>query len=214
MTTKADAKRRIVLPDAEPGDVYDVQTAERGAVPARQAGTADTARQAQQGRMPGGDGRGAADTLDELGRARSADSRAVILLDTNVLIYGFDPRSPFCGWARETIAEAVAGDGVAINAVSLAEICVGDLRPETVAQRIRAWDVDILDVPVAAAETCADAYSVYRQRRRAESGKGSPRSRCRISSSVPMHRSWAGRWRPQIAGRFATYFPDVVLKTP
>ena len=25
MTTRADAKRRIVLPDAEPGDVYDVQ---------------------------------------------------------------------------------------------------------------------------------------------------------------------------------------------
>jgi len=25
MTTKADAKRRVVLPGAEPGDVYDVQ---------------------------------------------------------------------------------------------------------------------------------------------------------------------------------------------
>ena len=25
MTTKVDAKRRIVLPEAEPGDVYDVQ---------------------------------------------------------------------------------------------------------------------------------------------------------------------------------------------
>lgn len=37
-----------------------------------------------------------------------------------------DPDSPFCHWARETIAEAVAGDGAAINAVSLAEICVGD----------------------------------------------------------------------------------------
>lgn len=25
MTTKTDAKRRIVLPEAEPGDIYDVQ---------------------------------------------------------------------------------------------------------------------------------------------------------------------------------------------
>jgi hypothetical protein len=25
MTTKADAKRRIVLPEAQPGDVYDIQ---------------------------------------------------------------------------------------------------------------------------------------------------------------------------------------------
>jgi len=30
MTTKADAKRRIVLPDAEPGDVYDVQRQSEG----------------------------------------------------------------------------------------------------------------------------------------------------------------------------------------
>lgn len=29
MTTKADSKRRVVLPGAEPGDVYDVQ--EQGA---------------------------------------------------------------------------------------------------------------------------------------------------------------------------------------
>ena len=50
----------------------------------------------------------------------------MILLDTNVLIYAFDRDSPFCQWAQETIADAVAGDGAAINAVSLAELCVGD----------------------------------------------------------------------------------------
>ena len=42
--------------------------------------------------------------------------------DTNVLIYAFDRNSPFCKWARETIAEAVAGNGAAINAVSLATL--------------------------------------------------------------------------------------------
>jgi predicted nucleic acid-binding protein len=35
----------------------------------------------------------------------------MILLDTNVLIYAFDLDSPFYQWARETIADAVAGDG-------------------------------------------------------------------------------------------------------
>lgn len=30
MTTKADAKRRVVLPDATPGDVYDVQKQREG----------------------------------------------------------------------------------------------------------------------------------------------------------------------------------------
>jgi hypothetical protein len=32
MTAKADAKRRIVLPGAEPGDVYDVQKRSDGTV--------------------------------------------------------------------------------------------------------------------------------------------------------------------------------------
>lgn len=30
MTTKADSKRRVVLPRARPGDVYDVQEQEEG----------------------------------------------------------------------------------------------------------------------------------------------------------------------------------------
>ena len=84
----------------------------------------------------------------------------MILLDTNVLIYAFDPHSPFCQWARETIVGAVAGDGAAINAVSLAEICVGDSDPPTVADRIRRWGVEILDVPAVAADLCAKAYRV------------------------------------------------------
>jgi len=45
----------------------------------------------------------------------------VIVFDTNVLIYGFDRKSPYYGWARDLIAEAVSGDGGCINAVSLAD---------------------------------------------------------------------------------------------
>ena len=93
----------------------------------------------------------------------------MILLDTNVLIYAFDHDSPFCNWARETIADAVAGDGAAINAVSLAEICVGDADPPTAADRIRSWGVEILDVPAAAADACATAYRTYRKRRMSQS---------------------------------------------
>jgi hypothetical protein len=61
----------------------------------------------------------------------------MILLDTNVLIYASTDQSPFLGWARRTIAAGVSEDGAAINAVSLAEICVGDAEPETVADRLR-----------------------------------------------------------------------------
>jgi predicted nucleic acid-binding protein len=138
----------------------------------------------------------------------------VILLDTNVLIYAFDPDSPLHAWARQTIAEAVSGDGGAIDVISLAEICVGDAEPNAVAERIRRWDVDILDLPVAAAEVCAAAYREYRLRRHAQSGLASPR--------LPLPDFFVGAhavvmgWPLATADsrRFATYFPDLVLKTP
>ena len=53
----------------------------------------------------------------------------MILLDTNVLIYASTDQSPFLEWARRTIAVGVSEYGAAVNAVSLAEICVGDAEP-------------------------------------------------------------------------------------
>ena len=138
----------------------------------------------------------------------------MILLDTNVLIYAFDPESPFCQWARETIVSAVAGDGAAINAVSLAEICVGDRDPLTVADRIRSWGVEIVDVPAAAASFCATAYRQYRQRRLSQSDVSLP--------NLPLPDFFIGA-HARIMGwelattdrtRFRTYFPSVSLKMP
>ncbi len=138
----------------------------------------------------------------------------MILLDTNVLIYAFDPDSPFCNWARETIADAVAGNGASINAVSLAEICVGDADPPTAADRIRSWGVEILDVPAAAADECAKAYRRYRQRRVSQSDVPVP--------IMPLPDFFIGAhakimgWELATAdqGRFHTYFPSVSLKMP
>ena len=138
----------------------------------------------------------------------------MILLDTNVLIYAFDLDSPFCRWARETIADAVAGDGAAINAVSLAEICVGDADPPTVADRIRSWGVAILDVPAVAAEVCGKAYGQYRKRRTSQRGTPVP--------VMPLPDFFIGAhamimgWELATAdqGRFNQYFPSISLKTP
>ncbi len=138
----------------------------------------------------------------------------MILLDTNVLIYASTEQSPFLEWARRTIAEGVSEDGAAVNVVSLAEICIGDAEPETVADRIRSWGVTLLDVPVAAAEPCAKAYLEYRERRRAESGRGAP--------ALPLPDFFIGAhaqvmgWPLATAdeGRFRTYFPAVTLRTP
>ena len=138
----------------------------------------------------------------------------MILLDSSVLIYGFDRHSPHHGWARNTIANAVSGDGGGINVVTLAEICVGDAEPNTVAERIRRWDVDILDLPVAAAEVCAQAYQAYRDRRGSQSGKASPR--------LPLPDFFIGAhalimgWPLATADsrRYATYFPDLAVIMP
>lgn len=138
----------------------------------------------------------------------------MILLDTNVLIYAHDAQSPHLAWARETIADAVAGGGAAVNAVSLAEVCVGDEEPDSVADRVRSWGVEVLDLPAAAAPACARAYAVYRRRRAAKSGKESPR--------LPLPDFFIGA-HAEIMGwvlatadpqRFRTYFPAVALETP
>ena len=101
-----------------------------------------------------------------------------------------------------------------MNAVSVAEVCVGDRDPETVADRIRSWGVAVLDVPAAASEVCAGAYRVYRMRRKADSGKDAP--------AVPLPDFFIGA-HAQVMGwtlatsdddRFKTYFPDVPLKSP
>ncbi len=113
-----------------------------------------------------------------------------------------------CRWARRVIAEGVSGDGAAVNAVSVAEVCVGDAEPQTVADRIRSWGVAVLDVPAAASEVCARAYLAYRMRRKADSGKDAP--------AVPLPDFFIGA-HAQVMGwtlatadedRFKTYFPD------
>lgn len=138
----------------------------------------------------------------------------MILLDTNVLIYAAEPASPFRHWALSTVADAVAGEGAAINAVVLAEVCVGDREPEQVADRIRRWGVDVLDLPAAAAPLCAAAYVTYRKRRASESGMDSPRLPL-PDFFIGAHAQVMG-WPVATAdpGRFKSYFPSVTLQIP
>jgi predicted nucleic acid-binding protein len=138
----------------------------------------------------------------------------MMLLDTNVLIYAADKQSKHFRWANRVIAEGVSGDGAAVDAVGLAEVCVGDAEPQTVADRIRSWGVAVLDVPAVAAEVCARAYLAYRVRRKAESGKEAP--------AVPLPDFFIGAhaqvmgWILVTAdeGRYKTYFPSVRLRSP
>jgi predicted nucleic acid-binding protein len=138
----------------------------------------------------------------------------MILLDTNVLIYAADPASPHHHWARDLIAASVATGGAAVNAVSLAEFCVGEMNPESVADRIRHWGIEIVDVPAAAAVPCAAAYRQFRERRLVESGLSSP--------NMPLPDFFIGAhamimgWDLATAdkARFKTCFPSITLKLP
>ena len=139
----------------------------------------------------------------------------MILLDTNVLIYAGDQASPFHQWASNLIAEAVAeGEGICVNTVSLAEVCVGDADPASVSQRIAAWGVELVAVPPTAAADCAAAYVTYRARRKADSGKDAP--------ATPLPDFFIGA-HAQVMGwtlatgdaaRFKTYFPSVQVVSP
>jgi len=138
----------------------------------------------------------------------------MILLDTNVLIYAFDSDAPFRHWARQTIADAVAGDGAAVDAVGLAEICVGDADPATVADRIRSWGVEIIDVPAAAADVCAAAYRKYRKERMSQNNAPFPAMPL-ADFFIGAHAKIMG-WELATAdqGRFRKYFPSVRLRMP
>lgn len=136
------------------------------------------------------------------------------LFDTNVLIYAMDPNSPFHDWAARLIVnEAMKGDA-AVNAVSVAEVCVGAEDPNVVVDDILDWGIQMFDVPTDVVVPCAVAYRVYRQRRFRDSGKPAP--------DVPLPDFFIGA-HAQVMGwhiattdrsRFSTYFPTVKLITP
>ena len=98
----------------------------------------------------------------------------MILLDTNVLIDARDKGSAFHQWAEEIIAGGLAGEGIAINAIILAELCVGQENPTALEMELRAHGFALLDVPAAASAFCARAYSRYRLARKKSRGGDAP----------------------------------------
>lgn len=98
----------------------------------------------------------------------------MILLDTNVLIDARDKNSAFHRWAEGVIAHGLASEGAALNAIVLAELCVGHREPSTIEIDLLANGLAILDLPVAAAGLCARAYSRYRLARKKSGGGEAP----------------------------------------
>lgn len=138
----------------------------------------------------------------------------MILLDTNVLIYGFDPRSPMHTWALGIIRSSLLSDGAAINPVILAEFLVGEELPDTAAARLTALGIAILDLPSMAAPLCAQAYACYLTNRRQQPVSSAPKT--------PLPDFFIGAHAALLnlplatadVGRYRTYFPEIELITP
>lgn len=136
------------------------------------------------------------------------------LLDTNVLIYGFDRNSAHHSWARGIIRSALLGDGAAINPVILAEYLVGEKEPDTALTRLNALGFVMLDLPSMIAPRCAEAYACYLAQRKHAEAMPAPKT--------PLPDFFIGAHAAALdlplatadAARYRTYFSAVKLVTP
>ncbi|MFP4070007.1 MAG: type II toxin-antitoxin system VapC family toxin [Opitutales bacterium] len=138
----------------------------------------------------------------------------MILLDTNVFIYAFDPTSDFFEWARGTLRDAIRAGRASANPVILAELCVGDASPETVATRLTNMGVAFLNLKPEFAPRCATAFAAYLQARK---NAGEP-----AKTRTPLPDFFIGAHAACLklpiatvdTARYSTYFPEVELITP
>ncbi len=138
----------------------------------------------------------------------------MILIDTNVLIYAFDPGAEYYAWARETLTAALAKEGAAINPVVLAELCVGDQDPETVGFRLEQMGLHFFDLKAEVSAVCARAFRQHLQARKRAGDK--------TGNRIPLPDFFIGahasvlnlRLATVDVDRYRTYFPSVELICP
>jgi len=98
--------------------------------------------------------------------------------------------------------------------VTVAELCAGDRVPESVEADLLNWELQILDVPAAAAAVCGKAHRRYAMARHISGGGNAPK--------IPLPDFFIGahaeimKWKlaTRDADRISKYFPKVHLLTP
>lgn len=149
-----------------------------------------------------------------MGTAPSHHPRTVILLDTNTLIYAFDPAALHHAWAIALIRKGLKQQSIAINPVIFAELGVGDASPDTLAARLNTLGIALLDLPAAASPRCAQAYTAYLENRR--QSPNPPPSRTPLPDFfIGAHASILNL--PIATAdphRYQTYYSEVILITP
>lgn len=135
------------------------------------------------------------------------------LFDTNVLIYGFDPNSPFHLWAKTEVMRGVLEREALVNPIVLAELSVGDETPETLPERLLGLGLSLIDLPWEASLAAGEAFAMCLRARRA-SAETAPRT--------PLPDFFIGAHAQLLScpvvtadeGRYRTYFPEVELILP
>jgi predicted nucleic acid-binding protein len=138
----------------------------------------------------------------------------MILFDSSVIIDAREQDSPWHSWAREQIADAVAGEGAAINPLVLAEVCVRAAKPDEVMDNLEEFGFVLIPLPVTSAFPAAKAYAIYLKRRK-ESGHGEGPRTPLPDFFIGAHAECAGaKLVTRDPDRVRTYFPKAELVTP
>jgi predicted nucleic acid-binding protein len=138
----------------------------------------------------------------------------MILLDTNIVIDARDQSTARGVRSAALIADAVLGEGAAVNAIVYAELCVGQGEEADVASELLGAGITILDIPAAAAPICGRAYTRYRRSRR-RSGGGEPPRLPLPDFFIGAHAELMG-WKlaTRDTERYRKYFEKVELIEP
>jgi predicted nucleic acid-binding protein len=138
----------------------------------------------------------------------------VKLVDTNILIYSFDPDSLFYGWAKKVLRDAILEKHAAINTVILAELSVGDDEPKSLPFRLQKLGISITNLPWEISLDAASAHKHYLNARKKAKHDSSPK--------LPLPDFFIGAHAQYLScsiitadvSHYQTYFPSVHLITP
>jgi predicted nucleic acid-binding protein len=130
------------------------------------------------------------------------------LVDANILIDSFDPRSPWKAWADEQLVAALQDGALFVNQIVYAELSVGFRTPEECDRAIDNGWLERVPLPWPAAFIAGRAFREYRRR-------GGTRRSPLPDFFIGAHAAVEGlRLLTRDARRYRAYFPTVELIAP
>ena len=138
----------------------------------------------------------------------------MILFDSSVVIDARDQDSPFHGWAKQQIANAVSADGAAVNTVAVSEASVRAKDRDAVPALLESFGITLIPLPISAAVPAAKAFGVYLERLKKD-GKTALNRVPLPDFLIGAHTEAEGmKLVTRDPDRVKTYFPAVSLILP